>query len=59
MTELGVTITAATITILVLEYFRRRRFPFPFHGWMGIAFIETCVKSNAKHGAWTNLPKKI
>jgi len=28
-------------------------------GWMGIAFIETCVKSNAKHGAWTNLPKKI
>ena len=39
MTELGVTITAATITILVLEFFRRRRFPFPFHGWMGIASL--------------------
>lgn len=28
-------------------------------GWMGIAFIETCVKSSAKKGAWTSLPKKI
>jgi predicted dehydrogenase len=25
-------------------------------GWMGIAFIETCVKSNKKRGAWTALP---
>ena len=28
-------------------------------GWMGIAFIETCVKSSAKKGAWTALPGKI
>jgi len=28
-------------------------------GWMGIAFIETCVKSSAGKGAWTALPKKI
>ncbi|MCX7825885.1 MAG: Gfo/Idh/MocA family oxidoreductase [Verrucomicrobiae bacterium] len=28
-------------------------------GWMGIAFIETCVKSAAKNGAWTKMPKKI
>mgnify|MGYP003928027989 FL=1 len=28
-------------------------------GWMGIAFIETCVKSSKKKGAWTAMPKKI
>jgi len=28
-------------------------------GWMGIAFIQTCLKSSAKKGAWTALPKKI
>ena len=28
-------------------------------GWMGIAFIETCVKSSAKKGAWTAMPKKV
>jgi len=26
-------------------------------GWMGIAFIEACLKSTAKKGAWTALPK--
>lgn len=26
-------------------------------GWMGIAFIETCLKSSAEHGSWTTLPK--
>ena len=26
-------------------------------GWMGIAFIETCVKSSKKNGAWTPMPK--
>jgi len=26
-------------------------------GWMGIAFIETCLKSSKKKGAWTTLPK--
>jgi len=28
-------------------------------GWMGIAFIETAVKSSAKKGAWTAMPRKI
>lgn len=28
-------------------------------GREGIAFIETCVKSNAKKGGWTAMPKKI
>ncbi|MCX6100297.1 MAG: Gfo/Idh/MocA family oxidoreductase, partial [Candidatus Bipolaricaulota bacterium] len=28
-------------------------------GWMGLAFIETCVKSASKKGAWMKLPKKI
>ena len=27
-------------------------------GWMGIAFIESCVKSSARKNAWTPLPKK-
>jgi predicted dehydrogenase len=26
-------------------------------GWKGIAFIETCVKSSASKGAWTDMPK--
>lgn len=28
-------------------------------GWTGLAFIETAVKSAAKKGAWTKMPKKI
>lgn len=28
-------------------------------GWMGVAFIETAVKSSAKKGAWTKMPKPI
>ena len=28
-------------------------------GWMGLAFIETCVKSATKKGAWAKMPKKI
>jgi predicted dehydrogenase len=28
-------------------------------GWMGLAFIETCLKSNKKNGAWTPMPKGI
>ncbi|KAB2642771.1 MAG: Gfo/Idh/MocA family oxidoreductase [Verrucomicrobia bacterium] len=28
-------------------------------GWNGIAFIETCVKSSKKNGAWVAMPKKI
>jgi len=28
-------------------------------GWTGIAFIETCVKSSRRKGAWTAMPKAI
>jgi predicted dehydrogenase len=28
-------------------------------GWTGIAFIETCLKSHAKKGAWTKMPKQV
>ena len=28
-------------------------------GWKGIAFIETCLKSSEKKGAWTSMPKAI
>jgi predicted dehydrogenase len=28
-------------------------------GWMGIAFIETSVKSGDKQGAWTKMPKAL
>jgi predicted dehydrogenase len=28
-------------------------------GWTGIAFLETCVKSSRKKGAWTAMPKAI
>jgi predicted dehydrogenase len=28
-------------------------------GWTGIAFIEACVKSSKKKGAWTAMPRKV
>ena len=28
-------------------------------GWMGIAFIETCLKSNSSEGAWTDMPASV
>ena len=28
-------------------------------GWTGIAFLETCIKSSAKKGAWTAMPKPV
>ena len=28
-------------------------------GWAGIAFIETCVKSSRKKGAWTAMPNQV
>jgi len=36
MLKLGVLLTAATVTALVAEFFRRRRFRFPAHGWLGL-----------------------
>ncbi len=43
MLKLGIMLTAATATILVLEYFRTRRRSLPTHGWLGLialAFAE-------------------
>ena len=28
-------------------------------GWMGLAFIEACIKSNAAQSAWTPMPKSV
>jgi uncharacterized membrane protein YdcZ (DUF606 family) len=36
MLKLGIILTAATVTILVVEFFRAQRRPFPAHGWLGI-----------------------
>ncbi len=36
MLKLGIILTAATITILVVEFFRARRRVFPAHGWLGL-----------------------
>ena len=36
MLKLGIIFTAATVTILVAEYFRTRRRPLPAHGWLGL-----------------------
>jgi hypothetical protein len=39
MVKLGVTITAATVTILLLEVLRRRRHPFPRALWLGLGAL--------------------
>ena len=36
MLKLGIILTAATVTILVVEFFRARRRPLPAHGWLGV-----------------------
>lgn len=41
MVKLGVVLTAATVTILVEEFFRARRHLFPAHGWLGL-FALAC-----------------
>jgi hypothetical protein len=39
LNETGVTITAATVTILIAEYIRRHRVRYPLYGWLGIACV--------------------
>ena len=39
MTTLGVAITAATVAILVAEFFRHRTRAYPPHGWLGLAAL--------------------
>jgi hypothetical protein len=36
MLKFGIVITAATITILIAEYFRKRRRNLPLYGWLGL-----------------------
>jgi hypothetical protein len=36
MLKIGIILTAATVAILVLEFFRARTKPFPAHGWLGL-----------------------
>ena len=36
MLQIGIILTAATVTILIMEFFRARRRPFPAHGWLGL-----------------------
>ena len=39
MLKLGIMLTAATVTVLVLEYFRKRRRPLSAHGWLGLTAL--------------------
>jgi hypothetical protein len=42
MIRAGVAITAATVAVLVIGYFRSRRYrPFPAHGWLGIVALAS------------------
>jgi len=39
MTILGLSITFGTAAVLVIEFFRHRRFPLPAYGWAGLALL--------------------
>jgi hypothetical protein len=39
MLKLGIILTAAAVTVLVVEFFRARRRPFPAHGWLGLVAL--------------------
>src|SRR5580700_5025482 len=49
MLKLGIILTAATVTILVVEFFRARRRAFPAHGWLGL-FALLCAEYLMFHG---------
>jgi hypothetical protein len=49
MLKLGIILTAATVTILVVEFFRARRRPFPAYGWLGL-FTLICAEYLMFHG---------
>jgi hypothetical protein len=42
MLKFGIMLTAATVTILVVEFFRARRRPFPAYGWLGLFALTAC-----------------
>jgi len=49
MLKLGIILTAATVTILVVEFFRKRHHVFPAHGWLGL-FALVCAEYLMFHG---------
>ena len=49
MLKLGIILTAATVTVLVVEFFRARRRPLPAHGWLGIVAL-ICAEYLMFHG---------
>jgi hypothetical protein len=49
MLKLGIILTAATMTILVVEFFRARRKPLPAHGWLGLIAL-VCAEYLMFHG---------
>ena len=49
MLKLGIILTAATVTVLVVEFFRARRRPFPAYGWLGL-FTLICAEYLMFHG---------
>lgn len=49
MLKLGIILTAATVAILVVEFFHARRRPFPTHGWLGLVAL-ICAEYLMVHG---------
>ena len=49
MLKLGIILTATTVTILVVEFFRARRRAFPAHGWLGLVAL-ICAEYLMFHG---------
>src|SRR5882672_12767604 len=49
MLKLGMVLTAATVTILAVEFFRAQRKPFPAHGWLGLVALA-CAEFLMFHG---------
>jgi len=49
MLKLGIILTAATVTILIAEFFRTRRRPLPAHGWLGLIAL-VCAEFLMFHG---------
>jgi hypothetical protein len=49
MLKIGIILTAATVTLLVVEFFRARRGPFPAHGWLGVGAL-LCAEYLMFHG---------
>ncbi|HEV2117644.1 MAG TPA: hypothetical protein VGR48_16540 [Terriglobales bacterium] len=49
MTALGITIICVTAAVLVMEFFRHRRFPLPAYGWAGIAILAAAEGLMFRH----------